>query len=383
MPYIHGGQVMMRPGTEAELAGMVAGASGPLRIVGGGTRGLAAGPGAVLSTAGLSGVTLYEPGALTLVVRAGMPLAEVDALLAAEGQALPFEPMDHRALMGTGGTPTVGGMVAGNVSGPRRVSAGACRDFLLGVRFVDGTGRILKNGGRVMKNVTGYDLARLLAGSHGTLGVLTEVSLKVLPMPRASVTLALEGLEAARAVAALSRALGSPYEVSGAAHNAAGGARTLLRLEGFVASVAHRAERLAALLAEFGDWQVLPDAGDIWRGIRDVTALHGAGDVWRVAARPSDAPGLAARLPGAPAVFDWGGGRLWLGVPEGTDLRAELGAFEGHVTLMHAAPETVARLGAFPQSVPPLAAIEAGLRARFDPKGIFNPGLMAPTERAA
>ncbi len=372
----------MRPDTEQELAQIVAGAAGPLRIVGGGTRSYGAAQGDVLSTAGLSGVTLYEPGALTLVVRAGTPLAEVEALLAREGQALPFEPMDHRLLLGSEGTPTIGGIVAANVSGPRRISVGACRDFLLGVRFVDGMGRVMKNGGRVMKNVTGYDLARLMAGSHGTLGVLTEVSLKVLPIARAAQTLALDGLEPYRAVAALSRALGSPYEVSGAAHVAAGQARTLIRLEGFAASAAYRAERLGGVLAEFGDWQVLPDATDIWRDVRDVAALQGGGDLWRVSARPSDGPGLAARVAGADAVFDWGGGLVWLRVPEGTDLRAALGAFDGHATLVRAAPDIKSRLGVFPQSAPPLAAIEAGLRARFDPRGIFNAGLMAPPERA-
>ncbi len=357
---------------------MVIGATGPLRIVGGGTRSFGVAQGEVLSTAGLSGVTLYEPGALTLVVQAGTPLAEVEALLAGEGQALPFEPMDHRVILGTQGTPTMGGMVAANVSGPRRISVGACRDFLLGVRFVDGAGRVLKNGGRVMKNVTGYDLARLLAGSHGTLGVLTEVSLKVLPVARASVTLVLDGLEPVRAVQALSRALGSPYEVSGAAHVAAGQARTLIRLEGFAASVRYRAERLCAALAEFGDWQVVPEAADIWRDVRDVSALAGAGDIWRVSCRPSDAPGLAARVPGSDAVFDWGGGLIWLRAAPGTDVRAALGAFDGHATLIRAAPDVKARLGVFPQSAAPLAAIEAGLRARFDPRGVFNAGLMAP-----
>jgi len=372
----------MRPETEAELARMIADATGPLRIVGGGTRSFGAGAGEALSTAGLSGVTLYEPGALTLVVRAGTPLAEVEDMLAAEGQRLAFEPMDHRSLLGTSGAPTIGGMVAANVSGPRRIAVGACRDFLLGVRFVDGMGRALKNGGRVMKNVTGYDLTRLMAGSYGTLGVITEVSLKVLPIPRACLTLALDGLDDARAVAALSRALGSPYEVSGAAHLAAGQKRTMIRLEGFEASVAYRAEQMRALLAEFGDWQLEEDCA-IWREIRDVTALQGGGDVWRVSARPTDGPMLAARATGADVVYDWGGGLIWLRVPEGTDVRAALGDFAGHATLVRAAPEVKARLGMFHPATPPVAAIEAGLRARFDPRGILNPGLMTPREGAA
>ena len=209
---------MMTPQNEAELAEMVAAANGPLQVRGGGTRPVGKPvDGAVISAAGLSGIVDYEPGALTLVVRAGTPVAEVEAALAAEGQRLAFEPMDHRALLGTEGTPTIGGVVAANVSGPRRFSVGAARDFLLGVRFVDGSGRILKNGGRVMKNVTGYDLVKLMAGSYGTLGVLSEASFKVLPVPEQTLTLELVTADERKAQEAMTRALTSPYEVSGAA----------------------------------------------------------------------------------------------------------------------------------------------------------------------
>ena len=208
---------MNSPASETELAEIVAGGKDPLRITGGGTRG-GARDGAPITVAGLSGITLYEPGALTLVAKAGTPVAEAEAALAAEGQRLPFEPMDHRGLLGTDGAPTLGGMVAANVSGPRRIQAGACRDSLIGVRFVTGEGEIVKNGGRVMKNVTGYDLVKLMAGSHGTLGILTEVSLKVLPAPAASATLVIDGLNVAGAIGAMSRRARISFRSLGAAH---------------------------------------------------------------------------------------------------------------------------------------------------------------------
>jgi len=232
---------VLRPTSESDLAEAIRTTQSPLAIRGGGTRPIGRPqPGAVLETGGLSGITLYEPGALTLVAGAGTPLAEVEAALAAENQRLPFEPMDHRGLLGTTGTPTLGGMVAANASGPRRVQAGACRDSLIGVRFVDGTGSIIKNGGRVMKNVTGYDLVKLMAGSWGTLGVLTEVSFKLLPAPESAATLTWQGLDAASALRLMAEALGTPWEVNGAAHLP--DQRTLLRVEGFASSVAYRAD---------------------------------------------------------------------------------------------------------------------------------------------
>ncbi|MGY6410505.1 MAG: FAD-binding protein [Alkalilacustris sp.] len=371
----------MQPSTETELSEAIRGANGPLAIRGGGTRPVGRpGTGEALSTAGLAGVRLYEPGALTLVVGAGTPVAEVEALLAAEGQRLPFEPMDHRGLTGTEGTPTVGGMVAANASGPRRVQAGACRDSMIGVRFVDGSGAVIKNGGRVMKNVTGYDLVKLMAGSWGTLGVLTEVAFKLLPAPPAAATLRLAGLEDGAAVKAMASALTSPFEVSGAAHLPGQG--TFLRLEGLEAQVAYRAGRLVERLAPFGAVEVERDPQAVaatWAGIRDVAAFHGApGDVWRVSVKPSDGPAVAARA-GAEAVqYDWGGGLVWLRVPEGTDLRARLGDLPGHATLVRASAETRARLQPFHPEPAPVAALSSALRAKFDPRGILNPGLMAP-----
>jgi glycolate oxidase FAD binding subunit len=338
--------------------------------------------GEVLSVAGLSGIELYEPGALTIVAKAGTPLAEVEAALAAENQRLPFEPMDLRGLLGTTGEPTIGGVVAANASGPRRIQAGACRDSLIGVRFVDGRGTVVKNGGRVMKNVTGYDLVKLMAGSYGTLGVLSEVAFKVLPGVETRACVLLNGLSNADAVAAMSKALGSPFEVSGAAHTPAGvdgHPVTMLRLEGFADSVTYRAGKLRELLADYGDISVETDPERVlagWHWVRDVEPFHGrAGDVWRVSVKPSDGPEIAARA-GGDVLMDWGGGLVWALVPEGTDLRADLGAFAGHATLIRASEETRARLPVFQPEPAPVAALTEGLRRQFDPKGILNPGIM-------
>jgi glycolate oxidase FAD binding subunit len=367
----------MRPANETELAEAIRAAAGPLRVRGGGTREVGRPvAGEVLETGGLSGITLYEPGALTLVAGAGTPLAEVEAALAAEGQRLPFEPPDWRGLLGTTGDSTLGGVVAANASGPRRLMAGACRDSLIGVRFVDGRGTVVKNGGRVMKNVTGYDLVKLLAGSWGTLGVLTEVAFRVLPVPESAATVILPGLGVAQAVAAMATATGSPFEVSGAAWSPQG---AMLRIEGFAASVAYRAGRLCDLLAPFGPVEVEEGREAVaarWRGIRDGAAFAGRpGDVWRLSVKPSDAPGIVARI-GAEVRLDWAGGLIWALAEPGTDLRARIGAFAGHATLMRAAPETRAKIAPFQPEPAPLAALADGLRAQFDPRGLLNPGLM-------
>ncbi|MFW8594119.1 FAD-binding protein [Cribrihabitans neustonicus] len=366
----------MTPDSEAALAEGIAAAKGPLCIQGGGSRGLDV-EGTVLSTRGLSGVTLYEPGALTLVVQAGTPVAEVEALLEEQNQRLAFEPMDHRGLLGGAGEPTIGGVFAANVSGPRRIQAGAARDYLLGVRFVDGSGQILRNGGRVMKNVTGYDLVKLMCGAHGTLGVLSEVALKVLPRAEASATLRLPNLGLEAAVEAMSAALGAPYDVSGAAYDAES-FQVYLRLEGFAASVAERSGKLAALLAPFGEAEIVEgeDSRALWRGIRDVEAFHGRpGDVWRISVKPSDAVELAPPLEAEALQFDWGGGLIWALVPEGTDLRPRL-TVPGHATLVRASRATRQQLGVFQPQPGPLAALSEGLRRQFDPRSILNLGLM-------
>ncbi|MEL7100687.1 MAG: FAD-binding protein [Pseudomonadota bacterium] len=352
----------MKPTTEAELAQIIAGTNGPLSIRGGNTRGMA-GPGTALDVSGITGIETYEPGALTMVVQAGTPVAEVEAALAEEGQRLAFEPMDYRGLLGTSGAPTMGGVFAAGVSGPRRIAVGAARDFALGVRFVDGAGRIVKNGGRVMKNVTGYDLVKLQCGARGSLGVLTEIALKVLPAPEATASLRVPAADVPTAVDVLSRALGTPYEVTGAAWD---GTDALIRIEGFDASVAYRLAQLRGVLGG------APAEVD-WDAIRDVTAFADApGDVWRLSVKPSDAPDLVGRLPaGARVLLDWGGGLIWVLCGVGTDLRAAIAPFAGHATRVRGA-------GPAPQFHPPdagVARLETGLRAKFDPNGIFTPRL--------
>ncbi len=351
----------MRPASEAELAEMIASAKSPFEIIGGGTRQIGQAKGTPLYTSGLCGISLYEPEALTLVVKAGTPLAEIEALLAAHNQRLPFEPYDLRALQGTTGTPTIGGVVATNAAGPRRIQAGACRDSLIGVRFVDGLGRIIKNGGRVMKNVTGYDLVKLLAGSHGTLGVLTEVSFKLRPAPEGSASVLVREAEATSA-ATMAKAMASPYDVSGAAH--AGGI-TALRVEGLAGSVNYRSAALAHLLGG----EVAPFN---WAAQRDMLAFAGReGDVWRVSVKPTNGPATAEALRANGAqevIFDWAGGLLWVLAPTGTDLRKAPVA--GHATLVRGEGET------FAPEPAPIAALAAALRQKFDPRGLFNPGRM-------
>ncbi|WP_172299686.1 FAD-binding protein [Pseudoruegeria sp. HB172150] len=378
----------MAPASETELAEAISAANAPMSIRGGGTRLQAPPDGTPLTTSGLTGITLYEPGALTLVARAGTPLSEIITALEAEGQRLPFEPPNMRNLLGTEGTPTIGGVFAANASGPRRINGGAARDYLLGVRFVDGAGQVIKNGGRVMKNVTGYDLVKLMAGSWGTLGVLTEVSLKVLARPEAEATLIARGMDPVQGVAALSAALGSPFDVSGAAHlgaGVAGVARTQVRVEGMSGSVIYRCGRLLELLPGF---EVIEGGASaaLWEEVRDVAPFAGRkGAVWRVSVKPGDGPVLSDALLTAgvdhAAIFDWGGGLVWLLTDETNDagaasIRQQIVALGGHATLVRGGEALRGRVPMFQPQPAPLAAISRGLRDRFDPRGILNPGLM-------
>ncbi|AWN44967.1 2-hydroxy-acid oxidase [Methylobacterium terrae] len=384
-----------QPRSEAEAAALIGEAAGRrerLRLVGGGTRtgiGRPAQDEATLSAAGLTGITLHEPAELVIAARAGTPLAEVEARLAEGGQMLPFEPMDHRALLGSAGAPTIGAIAAGNISGPRRIAGGAARDSLIGVRFVNGRGEAVKSGGRVMKNVTGLDLVKLMAGSWGTLGFLTEVTFKVLPTPERTATLVLAGLDDARAVEAMSLALGSAFEITGAAHlpgGLDGSARTLLRIEGFSASVDYRLGELTRLLRRFGrpEIQEGEPAGKLWIAVRDVLPFAGGEDaVWRLSTAPGRGPAVTAAIAAArPArwFYDWGGGLIWLATPATGDAGAETVraalAGAGHATLVRAPDAVRAAVPVFEPLSEPLMRITAGLKAAHDPAGLFNPGRM-------
>ena len=387
-----------RPRSESEVTEIVMDARAaktPLAIEGGNTR---AGLGrpmqapVTLSTSALSGITIYEPAEMVISARAGTPVSEIERAIGEKGQMLPFEPMDHRALYGSAGDPTIGAVAACNISGPRRIAAGAARDHLIGLRIVNGRAEAVKSGGRVMKNVTGLDLVKLVCGSHGTLGVITEVTFKLLPKPRGSGTLVVEGLDDERAVACMSAALGSPFEISGAAHLPPGlwgeSARTVLRLEHFPDSVHYRLNALEKLLAAFGPMARLDHEPSLnfWRDLRDVGPLVRPSDsaIWRISVAPTRAPRLmrtiCETLQGA-YFYDWGGGLLWFSTPAQGDcgagaIRKALAATGGHATLARAPDAMRAALDVFEPLSPALMKLTRGVKTSFDPQGLFNPGRM-------
>jgi glycolate oxidase FAD binding subunit len=312
---------------------------------------------------------------------------------------LAFEPMDHRPVMGTSGEPTIGGVFAANVSGPRRLIAGAGRDSLLGVRFVNGRGEIIKAGGRVMKNVTGLDLAKLVAGSHGTLGFLTEVTFRVPPRPKTERTVVLSGLNDAEAANAMAAAMALPVEVSGAAHlpltvtwkflagKLPEGEATVLRIEGLPGSVDVRVEKLAAAMSAFATVTRLdqPESHKLWQEIRDVLpyADGTARPVWRVSVAPGTGHQLVAALrleAAVDAFYDWQGGLVWMRMeagPEAELVRRYIKALGGgHATLIRASDEARAVTSAFHPEPEAVVMLSRRVKEKFDPAGIFNPGKM-------
>jgi glycolate oxidase FAD binding subunit len=327
---------------------------------------------------------------MVLRARAGTTLATIEASLAAHDQILPFEPMDARALYGTTSEPTVGGLVASGLSGPRRISAGAVRDSLIGVRLVNGRGEAISSGGRVMKNVTGLDLVKLTCGAHGTLGLILEATFKLLPRPETEATIVIRRLDDATAIAAMTAALGSPFGVSGAAVIHAGMgrefSRTLVRIEGFQDSVDYRAEKLIALLAEFGAKHALQDEESrrLWRAIGDVAFLAEPLEraIWRVSLKPSLGAKFLARLGTVTreSLLDWGGGLVWLSTDPteaaALAVRAGVAGLGGHATLMRAPDSLRATVDVFEPLSPTLAKLTRGIKASFDPDGLFNSGRM-------
>jgi len=375
----------------------------PLEILGHGSRrgiGRPVQAAHTLDLSALSGVTLYEPEELVLSAKAGTPLAEIEKLLDDNRQQLAFEPMDHGPLFGAEpGRGTIGGVLASNTSGPRRIKAGAARDHILGIHAVSGRGEAFKSGGRVVKNVTGYDLSKAMAGSWGTLAVVTDLTFKVLPTAETEATLVLRDLTDEQAANVMAHAMGSSAEVSGAAHlpvlvsgkvagsTLSGSAATVLRMEGVAPSVAWRIDHLKDLLKAAGEMQEIGAEGSraLWREIRDcIPFAGGKKPVWRVSMAPSQGHRMIDALrreAGVNAFYDWQGGLIWLEMaagPEAAALRAMIRRFGGgHATLIRAGEPERASLDVFEPQPPALAALSARLKAEFDPKGILNPGRMS------
>jgi glycolate oxidase FAD binding subunit len=347
-----------------------------------------------LDLSDLSGVTLYEPDELVLSAKAGTPIAEIEALLAKHNQELAFEPMDYGPVFGAAsGRGTIGGVLAANLSGPRRIKAGAARDHFLGFTAVSGRGETFKSGGRVVKNVTGYDLCKVLAGSYGTLAAMTDVTVKVLPRAETEETVLVLGLDDAAAARAMSAAMGSSNDVSGAAQlpapvaarvTQARSAVTALRLEGVKPSVEHRKRALEALLKSFGALATLDEAASrtFWKDVRDVKALAKSDRaLWRISVAPTRGHDVAAAIgEGAEYFYDWAGGLIWAALPAADDggaarvRRAVAG--NGHATLISAPAAVRAFVPVFEPHDAGLAALTKRVKESFDPKGVFGPGRM-------
>jgi glycolate oxidase FAD binding subunit len=377
----------------------------PLEIIGHGSKRLIGAPVEAMETLDLSkltGINFYEPEELVLSAKAGTPLAEIERLLGSKGQELAFEPMDYAQLLG-GKSPkggkfgTIGGVLATNSAGPRRLKAGAARDHILGIEAVTGRGDLFKSGGRVMKNVTGYDLSKGMAGSWGTLAVLTDVTFKVLPAAETEMTLVLPGLDDAEGALAMAAAMGSNAEVSSAAHlpytvagavldgGLKGEPATLLRVEGFPKSVDYRISQLAKLLKLKSETLPEKQSRTLWREIRDVAPFADGTErpVWRVSVAPMSGHALVADLrlhTGADAFYDWQGGLVWLRMetePEASALRALVAKHGGgHATLIRASEGRRKTTPVFQPQPPALAALTQRIKEQFDPLGILNPGRM-------
>jgi glycolate oxidase FAD binding subunit len=373
----------------------------PLEVIGQGSKRAVGRPSQTdltLDLLGLTGVTLYEPEELVLSAKAGTPIAEIEALLDSHGQQLAFEPADYGALFGQpAGQGTLGGVVAANLSGPRRIKAGAARDHVLGITAVTGRAETIKTGGRVVKNVTGYDLCKVLSGSWGTLAAMTEITIKVLPKPETEATVLVEGLTDAQGCAAMAAATATSADVSGAAHLPdhvaswfeglpKADAATVFRIEGVAPSVAHRREQLVAQLKGFGAVTILDETASraLWRDIRDVKAFAVASARHRPLWRLSTAPASGYRLvdfitPAAQMFYDWAGGLVWVGMPyedeaDAGSVRTAVAALGGHARLIGARGGVRASVDVFQPEEPGVRALSRRIKESFDPRGVLNPG---------
>jgi len=397
-----------RDAKDVETAVQWAAAEGrALEIVGRGTKralGRPAQSDVTLDLSGLSGVTLYEPEELVLSARAGTPLAEIEPLLARSNQELAFEPMDYGPLLGgAAGEASIGGVLAANVSGPRRLKAGAARDHFLGFTAVSGRGETFKSGGRVVKNVTGYDLCKLIAGSWGTLAAMTSVTVKTLPRAETESTLVLRGLPESMAITAMTAAMGSSCDVSGAAFLPTriasqtlteldpGASATVLRLEGVAPSVTHRLKTLSEALKQFGAIATIESERSraLWKAVRDVKPFAadgpaGAFPVWRIATAPTRGADLAQRIADrvdAEFIYDWAGGLIWAVLAPSDDageaiVREAVEACGGHATLIRAPAAIRAMVPVFSPEDAALAELTQRVKQSFDPRGLLNPGRM-------
>jgi len=376
-----------QPTSPEEVQAIVADAAAHgrrLEIIGGGTK---RGVGRVeradltLSLAALDAVLDYAPEELVLTARPGAKLKDLEKLVASQGQLLPFEPPRLTKLLGSKGEPTLGGALAANLSGPRRIKAGAARDHLLGFAGVSGRGEVFKAGGKVVKNVTGYDLAKLMAGSWGTLAVMTEVTIKVLPKPKTEATVLLFGLDLRRAGEAMARAMSAPVEVSAAAHVptavaaapplAAEMSVTAFRLEGFDASIAARVAVLAEALRDYGRADRLDGrhSRGFWSQVREVEVFQkDPRPLWRISAPPAAGWRVGEAL--GSALYDWAGGLVWALSDDAQAVRAAALAAGGHAALWRGE----AALSPFQPLEGPLATLSARVKAAFDPHNILNPG---------
>lgn len=370
---------VLRPRDHADLVEILRGHPHPVEPIGGGSKRAIGAPVEAdpLELSAFAGIVAYEPEELVLTAHAATPLATIEAELARNGQRLAFEPPDFGALIGAApcGAQTIGGVLAANLAGSRRVSAGAARDHFLGFEAVSGDGVPFKAGGRVVKNVTGYDLPKLIAGSWGTLAVLVSVTVRVAPMPETETTIIVPVRDVGSAIEILSRGLGSPHDVSAAAFVPDRGAA--LRLEGFGASVAARVEGLLEWLGR-DDAETLADAESrgFWRRIGSAEDLDHARCVVRISVPPSHAPRVIEAIEPERYLLDWGGGLIWAAFPEPDIERIRSAIREGHATLWKAPRSLREAVDVFPPLPPAVAGLAAKLKTAFDPHGRLNPGRM-------